>query len=262
MSPVTIIPGTSPIVLAQPHSGTFVPENIRAKLTERGAMLADTDWHIPQLYDGLVPQATIVRAEFNRYVIDANRPPDGESLYPGQNTTGLVPLVDFENQPLWHEERDEGEIARRREAFHAPYHAALRAELDRARAAHGFAVLYDCHSIRSHLPFLFDGTLPDLNIGTNGGVSCGQAIERAVAIACANGPYSYVVNGRFRGGWTTRHYGHPGKNIHAVQMEIAQSTYLQSEETPFTFSPDKAADLRDTLAEIFDGIESTFGDLT
>ncbi len=262
MSPVTIIPGTSPIVLAQPHSGTFVPGNIRAKLTERGAMLADTDWHIPQLYDGLVPQATIVRAEFNRYVIDANRPPDGESLYPGQNTTGLVPLVDFENQPLWLDEPDEGEIARRREAFHAPYHAALRAELDRARAAHGFAVLYDCHSIRSHLPFLFDGTLPDLNIGTNGGVSCGQAIERAVAIACANGPYSYVVNGRFRGGWTTRHYGDPGRNIHAIQMEIAQSTYLEAEESPFDFSSDKAADLRDTLAEAFDGIESTFGDLT
>ena len=143
MSPVTVVRGTSPIVLAQPHSGTFVPADIGAKLTERGAMLADTDWHIPRLYDGLVPQATVVRAEFNRYVIDANRPPDGASLYPGQNTTGLVPLVDFENRPLWHEEPDENEIARRREAFHAPYHAALRAELDRVRAAHGFAVLYD-----------------------------------------------------------------------------------------------------------------------
>ena len=262
MNPVTVIPGTSPIVLAQPHSGTFVPESIAANLTERGKMLADTDWHIPQLYEGLVPNATVVRAEFNRYVIDANRPPDGASLYPGQNTTGLVPLVDFENRPLWHEEPDEAEIARRREAFHAPYHTALRAELDRVSAAHGFAVLYDCHSIQSRLPFLFEGMLPDLNIGTNGGQTCAPAIERAVAEACANGPYSYVVNGRFRGGWTTRHYGEPSRGIHAVQMEIAQSTYLEAEEAPFAYAPDKAADLRDTLAQVFDGIESTFGDLS
>ena len=225
-------------------------------------MLADTDWHIPQLYEGLVPQATVVRAEFNRYVIDANRPPDGASLYPGQNTTGLVPLVDFENRPLWLEEPGEAEIARRREAFHAPYHAALRAELDRVCGVHGFAVLYDCHSIQSRLPFLFEGTLPDLNIGTNGGETCAPAIERAVAEACANGPYSYVVNGRFRGGWTTRHYGEPSRGIHAVQMEIAQSTYLEAEEAPFAYAPDKAADLRDTLAQVFDGIHSTFGDLS
>ena len=262
MNPVTVIPGTSPIVLAQPHSGTFVPGDIAANLTERGKMLADTDWHIPQLYEGLVPNATVVRAEFNRYVIDANRPPDGASLYPGQNTTGLVPLVDFENRPLWLEEPDEAEIARRREAFHAPYHAVLRAELDRVRGVHGFAVLYDCHSIQSRLPFLFEGTLPDLNIGTNGGQTCAPAIERAVAEACANGPYSYVVNGRFRGGWTTRHYGEPSRGIHAVQMEIAQSTYLEAEEAPFAYAPDKAADLRDMLSQVFDGIQSTFGDLS
>ncbi len=261
MTPVTVVPGTSPIVLAQPHSGTCVPDAIRANLTERGDMLADTDWHIPQLYDGLLPDATIVRAEFNRYVIDANRPPDGASLYPGQNTTGLVPTVDFENHPIWHDEPDEAEIARRRQAFHAPYHAALRAELDRVHAQHGFAILYDCHSIQSRLPFLFEGTLPDLNIGTDMGATCSPAIERAVAMACINGPYSHVLNGRFRGGWTTRHYGRPDENIHAIQMEIAQSTYLKAEEPPFAFCPDKAADLRDTLAEVFAGIESTFGEL-
>ena len=261
MNPVTVIPGNSPIVLAQPHSGTFLPEDIAANLTERGAMLADTDWHIPQLYEGLVPQATVVRAEFNRYVIDANRPPDGASLYPGQNTTGLVPLVDFENRPLWHEEPEEAEIARRREAFHVPYHASLRAELDRTRAAHGFAVLYDCHSIQSRLPFLFDGTLPDLNIGTNGGTTCAPAIERVVKDACAARPYSYVVNGRFKGGWTTRHYGEPAKGVHAIQMEIAQSTYLEAEEPPFAYAPDKAAHLRNTLAAVFAALESTFGDL-
>ena len=261
MNPVTVIPGDGPIVLAQPHSGTFVPQDIAANLTARGRKLADTDWHIPQLYDDLVPDATIVRAEFNRYVIDANRPPDGATLYPGQNTTGLVPMVDFENHPLWLEEPGDAEIARRREAFHRPYHTALQAELERVRGVHGFAVLYDCHSIQSCLPFLFEGRLPDLNIGTDNGATCHPAIEAAVANACAAGPYSHVVNGRFRGGWTTRHYGRPDRKVHAIQMEIAQSTYLEAEEPPFAYSPDKAASLRDTLAAVFGGIQSTFGDI-
>ena len=261
MSPVTVIPGTSPIVLAQPHSGTFVPDAILAALNERGRRLCDTDWHIPQLYEGLVDGASVVRAEFSRYVIDANRPPDGESLYPGQNTTGLVPLVDFENEPIWDVEPDEAETARRLAAFHGPYHAALRAELNRVREVHGFAVLYDCHSIRSELPFLFDGALPDLNVGTNGGATCAPAIERAVGEACAASPFSHVVNGRFKGGWTIRHYGRPEEGIHAVQMEIAQSTYLEAEAPPFAYSPEKAARLRETLAAVFAAIEGTFGDL-
>lgn len=261
MSPVTVVPGTSPIVLAQPHSGTFVPDAILANLDARGRRLCDTDWHIPQLYEGLVPDATVVRAEFSRYVIDANRPPDGESLYPGQNTTGLVPLVDFENAPIWEVEPDGAEIARRLAAFHEPYHAALRAELHRVREARGFAVLYDCHSIRSELPFLFDGELPVLNVGTNSGASCAPALEAVVAEACAASPYSSVVNGRFKGGWTTRHYGRPEDGIHAVQMEIAQSVYLEAEAPPFAFSPEKAGRLRETLAAVFAAIEGTFGEL-
>lgn len=259
MSPVTVVEGTSPLVLAQPHSGTQLPAAIFANLTQRGQLLADTDWHIPQLYAGLVPDATVVRAEFNRYVIDANRPPDGASLYPGQNTTGLVPLVDFENQPLWLAEPDAAEIAQRLAAFHGPYHAALRAQLDRVRAAHGFAVLYDCHSIQSRLPFLFEGKLPDLNIGTHSGASCAPELERAVAEACLSSPYSSVVNGRFKGGWTTRHYGRPGDHVHAIQMEIVQASYLEAEAPPFAFDPSKAADLRDALAQVFAAIGSTFG---
>ena len=261
MNPVTVLSGASPLVLAQPHSGTFVPDDILAALNERGRALCDTDWHVPRLYDGLVPEATVVRAEFSRYVIDANRPPDGASLYPGQNTTGLAPLVDFEGEPIWQEEPDEDAIAHRLAAFHGPYHAALRAELDRVRDAHGFAVLYDCHSIRSELPFLFEGALPVLNVGTDSGRTCAPALERAVAEACAAGPFSHVVNGRFRGGWTTRHYGGAGEGIHAIQMEIAQSAYLESEAPPFPYSPAKAERLREVLARVFAGIESTFGEL-
>ncbi len=199
ISPVEVKRGDSPIVLGLPHTGTSVPPEIEAKLNARGRGLDDTDWHIHRLYDGLLEGATSVRATFHRYVIDANRDPSGVSLYPGQNTTTLVPLTDFDGQDIWNEKPDTAEIEARRLAFHAPYHAALEAELQRVKAQHGFAILYDCHSIRSQIPFLFEGTLPDFSTGTNLGTTCDPAIERIVVAACdqAKG-YSSVLNGRFQ----------------------------------------------------------------
>ena len=250
MLPFVIIRGNSPVILGQPHGGTFVPDGIAANLNENGNQLADTDWHIARLYEGLIPELTIVRANFHRYVIDANRDPSGVSLYPGQNTTGLVPLTDFDNQPIWNEVPDEAEIMRRIEAFHRPYHHALEAEIARVKALHGFAILYDCHSIRNKIPFLFDGTLPDLNIGTDNGATCDNRVESAAFDIAKASSFSHVLNGRFRGGWTTRHYGNPAQNIHAIQMEITQSAYLETEGPPFAYSETKAAKLRPFLADI------------
>ncbi len=251
MMPVEVIRGDGPVVLAMPHTGTHVPEAIFARLTPRGQVLSDTDWHIDRLYDGLLPGATVVRASFHRYVIDANRPPSGESLYPGQNTTGLVPLTDFDGDPLWTDPPDAAEVEARRRDWHAPYHAALAAELERIRARYGVAILYDCHSIRSRIPFLFDGLLPDFNVGTNGGTTCAPEIEAAVARLCAGAEgYTSVLNGRFKGGWTTRHYGRPAEGLHAVQMELAQSTHLATEAPPFAYDPAKAERLRQPLGAI------------
>lgn len=262
MTPVAVHRGEGPIILAQPHSGTFVPNEILETLTADAHALADTDWHIPELYDGLVPDATIVRANFNRYVIDANRSPDGGSLYPGQNTTSLVPLQDFDGKPIWQEHPANADVQRRIELFHAPYHDALASEIARVKARHGFAVLYDCHSIRSAIPWLFEGTLPDLNIGTNSGASCAPQLEQAVAAAClAAVGFSSVLNGRFKGGWTTRHYGNPAGGIHCVQMEIAQRAYLETEQAPFILSHEKTARLREALAQVFAGIRSISGEL-
>jgi formiminoglutamase len=255
MTPVEITRGDGPVVLGLPHTGTFLPEDIRADLNDRGRLLTDTDWHIEQLYKGLLPGATTVRATFHRYAIDANRAPDGESLYPGRNTTGLVPTTDFDGLPIWDTEPDAAEIARRREAFHAPYHAALAAELDRVRSLHGVAILYDCHSIRSHIPFLFEGTLPDFNIGTNGGTTCDPRIETAVLEGTrAAAGCSTVLNGRFKGGWTTRHYGRPSEGLHAIQMELAQSTHLTTETPPFAYDAAKAERLRPHLARILQAL--------
>ena len=251
MTPVQVLRGEGPLVLGLPHTGTFLPPEIHAQLTPLGQTLADTDWHIDQLYKDLLPDVTIVRATFHRYVIDANRPPDGVSLYPGQNTTGLVPLTDFDGLPLWLTPPDAAAIEARRAAFHAPYHAALQAEMERVRARHGVAILYDCHSIRSQIPFLFPGTLPDFSIGTVEGASCAPEIATAVQENCSKATgYSHVLNGRFKGGWTTRQYGRPAEGLHAIQMELAQSTHLATESLPFAYDESKAARLRPHLAAI------------
>jgi len=255
MTPVEITRGYSPLVLGLPHTGTHVPPDIMARLNARGQILADTDWHIDKLYSGLLADVTMVRATFHRYVIDANRPPDGESLYPGQNTTGLVPLTDFDGHDIWTDPPEATDIEARRAAFHAPYHAALQAELDRVHTLHGVALLYDCHSIRSHIPYLFDGTLPDFNIGTAGGTTCSPSIQDATLEICAKAAgYTHVLNGRFKGGWTTRHYGRPQKGFHAIQMELAQSTHLKTEAPPFAYSERKAAQLRPVLRKILETI--------
>ena len=251
--------GTSPVILAFPHTGTAVPERIYDRLNDNGRLLADTDWHIHRLYEGLLPRATTIRALFHRYVIDANRDPEGISLYPGQNTTGLVPETDFDGLAIWREGEapDAAEIAARRAAFHAPYHAALAAEVERVRDLHGIAVLYDCHSIRGHIPFLFEGILPDFNIGTNDGTSCDAAFEAAAYEgACDGDGYTRVLNGRFKGGWTTRHYGRPDRGVHALQMELAQSTHLAREAPPFAYDEAKAERLRVPLRTILTTLET------
>ncbi len=253
MNPVEVHQGSSPVILGLPHTGTHVPEAIKARLNEQGQLLTDTDWHVHRLYDGLLDGVTTVRATFHRYVIDANRDPSGESLYPGQNTTTLVPLTDFDNRPIWREgeEPTEQDVRHRVDAFHRPYHAALEAEIARVKALHGVAILYDCHSIRSHCPFLFEGQLPDFNIGTNHDKTCAPEIETATADICAAADgYSSVLNGRFVGGWTTRHYGRPDRGEHAIQMELAQATHLKSEAVPFDYSEQKAARLRPHLKAI------------
>ena len=255
MRSVTVTQGDSCLVLAMPHTGTWVPDELWKDLNDRGRRLADTDWHLDQLYGDLTPGATIVGANFHRYLLDANRDPSGESLYPGQNTTGLCPLTDFDGLPIYREGRepDLAEVERRTKAWHTPYHTALANELARVRARHGIVVLYDCHSIRSHIPFLFEGALPDFNIGTNNGLTCAPAMAAAIAKICANAAnYTSVLNGRFRGGWTTRHYGRPEQGMHAIQMELAQSTHLEAEAAPFAYSPEKARGLRVHLKTVLE----------
>lgn len=250
MTPVSVSCGSSPVVLGLPHTGTFVPDDVWAKLNENGRKLSDTDWHIDRLYEGLIANVTTVKANFHRYVIDANRDPEGASLYPGQNTTTLVPLTDFDGVDIWQTPPNDDEMAHRLATYHTPYHDALEGELQRVRETHGFAILYDCHSIRSHIPFLFDGALPIFNIGTNLCTTCDPRIEHLVEDIARGSSHDTVLNARFKGGWTTRRYGQPDQSLHAIQMEIAQRAYLRHEAAPWDYDPEKAENLRDILRPI------------
>jgi formiminoglutamase len=244
--------GDGPVLLAQPHGGTEIPDAIAQRLNAQGQARADTDWHIGRLYAGLSGDVSIVNTPIHRYVIDANRDPADESLYPGQNTTSLCPTTTFDGEPIYlpGQMPSADEIQQRQQQYHQPYHDALVEQLQRIHQRHGYVILYDCHSIRSLVPYLFEGRLPDFNIGSNSGNSCDPLVENAVQKQCmAAGDYSTVLNGRFKGGWTTRHYGQPQRGYHAIQMELAQCNYM-SEQTPWSYEDDSADKLRVILRAI------------
>ncbi|WP_336761778.1 N-formylglutamate deformylase [Asaia sp. VD9] len=236
----TLTRGELPVLIALPHTGLALAPGQEARMTATGQARPDTDWHMTQLYD-FAPELGIgvLAATHSRYVIDLNRGPDDATLYPGRPKTGLVPEASFDGAPLYHEGMgpDTTEIAARRALFWQPYHDALAAELARLKALWGWAVLWDGHSIRGRVPRLFEGKLPDLNLGTNDGASCAPKLRNLVAQELeSQSLFSHVIDGRFKGGYTTRHYGQPHDNIHALQMEMAQSTYLEREEAPWTIS--------------------------
>ena len=254
---LTIRRSDSPLILAMPHGGTEIPDAILGDFISPWLARRDTDWHIGQLYDGLA-DATTVATRISRSVIDVNRDPSGASLYPGQATTELCPTTSFDGDPLYRGQApDDDEIARRRATYFDPYHAALEGEIARLRRLHTHVIVCDCHSIRSRIPRLFEGNLPELNIGTNGGATCDPALRQRVAMAAAASGRSLVLDGRFRGGWTSRHYGRPQQGVHAVQMELAMRAYLAEPDGPVTidnwppdYCPDRAAPLRSVLSAI------------
>ncbi len=254
---LTVRTGEAPLIVSLPHTGTEIPQAIEDTLVSPWLARKDTDWWVDRLYDfaaGL--GATMVRTATSRTVIDVNRDPSGASLYPGAATTELCPTTTFDGEPLYRAAPpDTEEIARRRRLFFDPYHTALQAEVDRLRQHFATVVIYDAHAIRSRIPRLFDGNLPQVNFGSNGGRSCDAALAKALDTVCAESPFSSVVDGRFKGGWTTRHYGRPTTGVHAVQVELAMRGYLDEPLGPVSqaawpsaFEPARAEPLRETLA--------------
>ena len=247
--------GTSPLIVSMPHSGTHLPDGMAERMTDAARGLPDTDWHVPELYDFLDELgASTIRATHSRYVIDLNRDPTGASLYPGQATTELVPTTLFDGSPVYRpgEEPDEAEIEQRRTDYYDPYHRALTEMIVKVRMEHGYVVLWDAHSILDEVPRLFEGVLPDLNLGTNGGESCDRTIERwAVKAMMDHEDYASIVNGRFKGGYITRHYGRPQDGVHALQLEIAQACYMD-EQPPWPWDARRAQPLQQVLRRLVD----------
>ncbi len=245
--------GSTPLLISMPHAGTYLPTEIAARLTPAARPLPDTDWHVDRLY-GFAAKlgAGLLAATHSRYVIDLNRPPDGQSLYPAADTTELCPTTTFASEPIYADGRapDRHEVADRLRLYWRPYHERLADELALIRERHGIALLWEGHSIRSRVPRFFDGRLPDFNFGTAGGATCAPELARRIVAGLdQSNEFSTVLNGRFAGGYITRHFGDPANHIHAIQLELSQITYMD-EAPPYAYRPDLAGRVQNILERL------------
>lgn len=251
----SVRPGTLPLLISMPHVGTHIPADILATMTDVAREMDDCDWHLERLYAFAARRgASVLAPSHARYVVDLNRPPDNANLYPGQDTTGLLPVDTFDKAPLYHPggEPTQAEAARRVARYWQPYHDALERTLAELKARHGAVLLWEAHSIRSHVPRFFEGRLPDFNFGTASGASAAPGMAQALAdCATRQGGYTAVANGRFKGGYITRQYGRPEQGIHAVQLELSQVTYMQ-ETRPYAYDEALAGRVEGVLEALLD----------
>lgn len=233
MDPFIFHKGSKPLLVSMPHIGLEIPEYIKSKMTEHGLKMVDTDWYIDSLYDFLFDMdVSIIGAKYSRYVIDLNRGIDGTSLYPDKKVTGLCPTHTFDGKPLYKDayKIDEND---RIETYWRPYHNKISKELTRIKQENGFARLWDAHSIKSQVPELFEGCLPDLNLGTGNGISANNILVEKLENIVKKSKYTNALNGRFKGGYITRHFGDPNNKIDAIQLEISQLTYMNENTNQF-----------------------------
>jgi N-formylglutamate deformylase len=245
----------SPLIISIPHLGTRIPTDLHQQYTPQALTLADTDWHLDRLYEfATALEATVIQGTISRYVIDLNRPATGESLYPGMITTSLCPTETFRGEPIYRDglAPHEGEVARRTEAYWRPYHNALKGEIARLRAVHPHVLLWEAHSIASVLPRMFAGKLPDLNFGTSDGQACDETVIASAIAFARRSELSWVLNGRYKGGFITRRYGAPASGIHAIQLEMCQSLYMD-ETAPFEWRADLAEHVAPTVRACVEG---------
>jgi N-formylglutamate amidohydrolase len=246
----TFVAGDAPLLISIPHDGRQLPCEIGASMTAAGRAIPDTDWHVRRLYDFADDLgASLIQAEYSRYVVDLNRPADDTALYEGRFGTGLCPTRTFAGQEIY-EDGTTIDVNSRVRDFWQPYHDRISATLAQLRERHGHALLWDAHSIPGRVPALFDGELPELNLGTWDGRSCDPRVSGPVVAVAESSGYRSVTNGRFKGGYITRHYGRPDENVHAIQLEISQRSYM--DELSLDYQGAKAAHLRDTLRQLLE----------
>lgn len=253
METYTLHEGSAALLISLPHDGSFIPPDIAARMHPYAQRSPDTDWHVGRLYEPLAKAlgASLLRPKASRYVIDLNRPADGHALYPGQRETDLVSTIGFDGEPLYLDgtEPNAAEVQRRVNEFWKPYHQALSQEIARLKQVHGRVVVWEGHSIRSRVPMLFEGRLPDLNLGTADGSSCGAALQQRLRDRLeAQSAYRFIINGRFKGGYITRHYAQPEQGVQTVQLELAQLNYM--DEDSFAYDEAKAPQLQALIGQL------------
>jgi N-formylglutamate deformylase len=253
MANFTLQRGGVPLLISLPHDGSFIPDDIAARMHPAARRSPDTDWHVGRLYEPLaqVLGASVLKPLASRYVVDLNRPADGHALYPGQRETGLVSTIGFDGEPLYQDGGlpDVAEVQQRINDYWQPYHQAISQEIARLHAEHGRVVLWEGHSIRSHVPMLFEGQLPDFNLGTASGTSCGAPLQgRLQACLESQSRFSFAVNGRFKGGYITRHYGNPAAGVQAIQLELAQLNYMDEES--FDYDEGRAVAVQALISQL------------
>lgn len=248
---MTLVTGSKPVLLNVPHAGKLLPSDIKSRLRKDALELKDTDWHMDQMALACTDLGvSVLAANYSRYVVDLNRSVEDTPLYAGP-TTGLVSQIDFDGSPLYLEGQapDTDDVQARIQSYWAPYHQVLETEIQRIKSQFGICILVDLHSIRSQVPRLFDGVLPDFNLGTNSGASTAARFEARAENSLQSGHYSFVKNGRFKGGYITRHYGQPNENVHALQLEIAQATYME-ERAPWDLVHGEADKLKIAIKDL------------
>ena len=255
--------GQSPLLVSVPHDGRLLPADVANRMTAAGLALSDTDWNVARLYD-FVEQldASMIVADYSRYVVDLNRSPVDEALYENQLSTGLCPTHTFAGEAIYQPgcAVTAPEQLLRVEEYWRPYHQCLQNTLGRLQEQFGYALLWDAHSIRGVVPTLFDGELPVLNIGSNGGASCDPELIEAVMAVVRHSDYSSVHNGRFSGGYITRNYGLPKSHVHALQLELAQHSYMDENTLRYDFADARslAAVIEKMLRAFVDAAKSAY----
>lgn len=240
--------GDSPLLVSVPHDGRNIPADIARQMTPEALSIPDTDWHVARLYEFCAElNANMIIATHSRYVVDLNRSATDAALYEGQVSTGLCPVKTFSGAPVYR--YGEGVSAAEKEqrvvSYWQPYHEQLQRRLQQIKERFGYALLWDAHSIPSQVPSLFPGELPVLNLGTNNGRSCPEYLRDAVAAVATSSSCSAVIDGRFRGGFITRHYGRIEEKQFAIQLELAQRSYM--DEDTGEYDEPRAAQLTKTL---------------
>ena len=231
----------TPLIYASPHSGRRYPADFLA-LSRAGMMSLrrSEDAYVDEIFSGAVTHsAPLLSATVARAYVDLNRAVDEldpdmfherVSAAPGafasarlQAGLGAIPRIAGDGQAIYRDKLTMEDAQLRIATIHRPYHAMLRSLIEDTRARCGCAVLIDCHS----MPSAARGpNAPDIVLGDRFGASCHPSVTSLVEATLRRLGYKVARNAPFAGGHTTQTYGRPGRRVHALQIELCRSLYL------------------------------------